>query len=307
MRSLCSLNVLITIRDFSILMVKDIDAALLALAKETYDRRCYQLKFVHSVNKILYRSNIEANHFDPQCSFNVNMIVEADCDHYAYQEAIMDMTVIKKGDAVGLRKDNAIALLRLIDGIDVVEGNTYPIRVSRATMDIGNGIVKITAEPFKPAPFGILLQLTGHDKHDEVLSLRIAINAYQNVLQHISTYDNKVLAKTCTALYPFAKKQQAISGHNMSLLELAEKCAQGGKIDGTTLYSGDRAEAENRLQGLSVVVDHSTDVADVISPARGIEKALMVEARWLMEIANAIDSKLIENTQVMSLYAKYRK
>ena len=95
MRGLQTLNILLTISDFSILITRDIDDAILRLVKDIYDNKCYQLKYIHSINKILFRSNIQANQFDLSGTFNVDLVVQVDCEYFSYQESLMTMKVVK--------------------------------------------------------------------------------------------------------------------------------------------------------------------------------------------------------------------
>lgn len=316
MRGLCVLNLMLTIKDISILMTRDVNEAIMRLIKDTYEGKCYQLKLIHSVNRILYRSNIMANQFDLNGTFNTNVIIEADCECYTYQEAVMSMTVVKVSDIFVLRSDNAIALLRPIEGIETKEGDKLPIKVGKAMMNIGNSLIKINALPYIPTPVSIVLKLaySKKSKPDAISALNIAMTNYANAMSRIS--DTDTFTQVATNLYPYKSKHvlPCTSSHNVTIESLVKKCISGddiSKLDGVMLYSGDKMDIGLRKQGkVSVIkkLDNDCDEAvEVCSVVDGLIKICLVETLWVSEIVEAIESKLIENTSVMSLYDKYKK
>ncbi len=316
MRGLCTLNILLTIRDFSVLVTKDVNGAILNIVKNSYEHKCYQMKYIHSVNRILFRSNIEANQFDLCGSFNTNVVIEADCEYFVYQEALFDMKVIKKTDIAVLKKDNAIALIRLVDGVDVVEGEMYPIKIGKATMDVGNELIKINAIPFVPTPVSIVLKLSANkqSKPDAVNSLNLAMVNYLNARSKISNME--IFTKMATPLYPYKDKCElpCIASTNVSIESLVDKFRSsdsGKKFDGMMLYSGDKTCIDVRktwkIPVIKKIDNDCNEVVEICSIAEGLTKICVVETMWIMEVVNAIEFKLIEKTNVMQLYDKYRK
>ena len=315
MRALTSLNILFTVRDFSVLLSSNLSDVLLSLVRDTYEGKCYKMKYIHHITRILFRSNIQANQYDLGGSFNVNLIIEADAEWHIYQEAVFDMKVIKKTDnAVTLRKDNAIALLRVIDGVDAELGKEYPIKISKSTMDIGNKLIKINAIAYIPTPTETLFKLStkAMPRPEELNALNLVIINLKNEIKRANSIDANEFDKTTTFLYPYKDQtaKLALGGSSTrDLLELVDNFVNGKTQDigDVFLYSGDAASAETRKSGKIHVFKKTAQPTTVCSAVDGLIKICGYEAKWFKEMTDATEFRLIENKSIMDLYDNFKK
>lgn len=146
------LDTTLTIDDFQILRSKNIDNVIFNIINDKFNNICYRKCFILEVLRIINIGDIESNQNDVQnCSFNVNVLFEVNCEYFQNLEPVLNMKILSiRNNSLTLGSKNKIAVMKpsvdekvsdLIKGFK--EGDYYPVRSGRAIFEPVSNKIKI--------------------------------------------------------------------------------------------------------------------------------------------------------------------
>jgi hypothetical protein len=167
------LDTTLTIEDFQILRSKNIDNVIFNIIKNKFEGICYVKCYILNVLRLINIGDIESNQNDVQnCSFNVNVLFEIECEFFQTLEPILDMKILSiRNNSITLGSKNKIAVLKpgseekisdLTNGFK--EGDYYPVRAGRAIFEPVSNKIKIGCVSYHTPLYKDLLSLDVSNK-----------------------------------------------------------------------------------------------------------------------------------------------
>lgn len=298
-------SLLLTIGDFSTLEVSDIDAMLLDLVRGKYEKVCYKGAFIHTVDRLVYRSGISLNQGDLSMSYNVSVCVEASVERYTMGETIVDMEVVRRNAyVITLKKAHILALMKVNASNELYEvGSKLPITVRSTIMDIGQQMIKVNAVAFTPTNNDIqYLVSTGADQPELNNELKNLMTIRDSLVESISGIPKRELDEIIKWLYP---SKEAYIASSPKTIDYQSILSSDKEI--YVLYSDAQAFSRNYKE---------THVELLASPKGTFvkkHKQLVVcdflerDCKILSTIVEVWERKLIENTDIVNMYSSLKK
>ncbi len=298
-------SLLLTIGDFSTLEVSDIDAMLLDLVRGKYEKVCYKGAFIHTVDRLVYRSGISLNQGDLSMSYNVSVCVEASVERYTMGETIVDMEVVRRNAyVITLKKAHILALMKANASNELYEvGSKLPITVRSTIMDIGQQMIKVNAVAFTPTNNEIqYMIITGADQPELNNELKNLMTIRDSLVESISSIPKKELDMIIKWLYP---SKEAYVASSPKTIDYQSILSSDKEI--YVLYSDAQAFSRN----------YKETHVELLSSPKGTfakkHKQLVVcdflerDCKILSTIVEVWERKLIENTDIVNMYNSLKK